>query len=165
MIAFPESIAGPELSNTPEDNERLGDEIARLAAHLHAATYQLLVLIRQFDERGGWGGGFLSCAQWLSWRTGIGPGPAREKVRVAKALAVLPRLSEAMSKGQLSYSKVRAITRVATPQNESDLLEVARCSHGCPYRKTGEDLAVCRSSRRCGGGAPTTPEPPSHSVS
>ena len=135
MIAFPESIAGPELSNTPEDNERLGDEIARLAAHLHAATYQLLVLIRQFDERGGWGGGFLSCAQWLSWRTGIGPGPAREKVRVAKALAVLPRLSEAMSKGQLSYSKVRAITRVATPQNESDLLEVARCSTAAHIEK------------------------------
>ena len=56
------------------ETERLGDEIARLAAHLHAATYRLLVLIREFDEREGWGGGFRSCADWLSWRTGIAPG-------------------------------------------------------------------------------------------
>jgi hypothetical protein len=108
------------------ETERLGDEIARLAAHLHAATYHLLVLIREFDEREGWGGGFLSCAHWLSWRTGISPGPAREKVRAAKALAVLPLISGAMARGELSYSKVRALTRVATPDNEADLLEVAR---------------------------------------
>ena len=123
------------LTTSPADTERLGDEIARLAAHLHAATYQLLVLIREFDERGGWGGGFLSCAQWLSWRTGIGPGPAREKVRVAKALASLPHLSKAMAKGQMSYSKVRALTRVATPQNEAELLEVARCSTAAHIEK------------------------------
>ena len=69
--------------------EDLGDEIARLSAHLNAATYQLLVLIREFDSREGWGNGFLSCAHWLSWRTGISARPAREKVRVARALAPL----------------------------------------------------------------------------
>ncbi len=106
--------------------ERLGDEIATLAAHIHAATYRLLVLIREFDERKGWGWGFRSCAHWLSWRTGIAPGPAREKVRVAGALASLPRISEAMSRGELSYSRVRAMTRVATPENEEELVNVAR---------------------------------------
>ncbi|MGD2124379.1 MAG: DUF222 domain-containing protein, partial [Gemmatimonadota bacterium] len=124
MIAFahdPHTTPG-----SPADLERLGDEIARLAAHLHAATYRLLVLIREFDEREGWGPGFRSCAQWLSWRTGIGPGAAREKVRVARALAVLPGLSEAMARGELSFSKVRALTRVANPDNEKELLEVAR---------------------------------------
>ncbi len=115
-LAPPESVT---------DTESIGDEIARLAAHLNAATYQLLVLIREFDEREGWGDGFLSCAHWLSWRTGISPRPAREKVRVARALAPLGRISEAMARGTLSYSKVRALTRVATPQNEGDLLEVA----------------------------------------
>jgi len=121
MIAFPDTIQA--TSHT----ERLGDEIARLAAHLHAATYHLLVLIREFDEREGWGGGgFLSCAHWLSWRTGISAGPAREKVRVARALPSLPLISGAMAQGQLSYSKVRAMTRVASPENEADLLEVAR---------------------------------------
>ena len=57
--------------------ERLGDEIAELAAHIHAATYRLLVLIREFDQREGWGTGFKTCAHWLSWRTGIALGPAR----------------------------------------------------------------------------------------
>jgi hypothetical protein len=108
------------------DVEALGDEIARLAAHVHAATYRLLELLRAFDEAGGCGGGFRSCAQWLSWRTGIGPGPAREKVRVARALGALPRISEAMAGGELSYSKVRALTRVATGENEGELLEVGR---------------------------------------
>ena len=112
--------------DVPENTEALGDEIARLAAHLHAATFRLLTLIREFDEREGWAHGFRSCAEWLSWRTGIAPGPAREKVRVARALGSLPHISGAMARGEMSYSKVRALTRVATPENESELLDVAR---------------------------------------
>ncbi|MCH7565749.1 MAG: DUF222 domain-containing protein [Gemmatimonadetes bacterium] len=111
--------------NRLADTERLGDEIARLAAHLHAATYRLLVLIREFDERQGWGDGFRSCADWLSWRTGIAPGAAREKVRVARALADLPLMSAGMERGELSFSKARAMSRVATAENEAELVEVA----------------------------------------
>ena len=107
------------------DLERLGEEIAELAAHLHAVTYRLLVRLREFDEVGGWSG-FLSCAHWLSWRTGIASGAAREKVRVARALAGLPQLAAAMERGQLSFSKVRALTRIATPANEATMLELAR---------------------------------------
>jgi 5-methylcytosine-specific restriction endonuclease McrA len=126
MIDFA-TKAPNSLPRTPaEELERLGDEIARLAAHLHAATYELLVLIRTFDEKGGWGGGFRSCGHWLSWRTGIGPGAAREKVRVARALAKLPLTSSAMARGELSFAKARAITRVATPDNESHLVELSR---------------------------------------
>ena len=110
----------------PSDLDRLGDRIAELAARIQAATYALLVLIRQFDEQGGWQqGGFSSCAHWLSWRTGLAPGAAREKVRVAHALAALPLISSAMQRGQVSYSKVRALTRVATPESEAALLDVA----------------------------------------
>ena len=69
---------------------RLGDEIATLAARLHSATYQLLVLLREFDACDGWSNVWLSCAHWLHWRTGIDLGAAREKVRVARALTVLP---------------------------------------------------------------------------
>jgi hypothetical protein len=117
----------PTTTPAADDIELLGDRIAEIAAHLHAATYQLLTLLREFDEREGWGGGgFLSCAHWLSWRTGIGGGAAREKVRVARALAALPHVSGAMRRGQLSFAKVRAITRVATPENEAQLLELAR---------------------------------------
>jgi len=104
--------------------ERLGDRIAELASRIQAATYELLVLIRDFDTRGAWSG-FASCAVWLSWRTGLAPGAAREHVRVAQALAGLPKLSDAMRRGRISYSKVRAVTRVATPETEQTLLDVA----------------------------------------
>ena len=102
----------------------LGDRIAELSARIHAATWELLSLIRQFDERNGWAG-CTSCAEWLGWRTGLEPGAAREHVRVARALADLPKLSGAMRRGRVSYSKMRAVTRVATPETEDDLLNVA----------------------------------------
>jgi hypothetical protein len=106
--------------------DRLGDEIAELSAHLDAATARLLALIREFDARGGWNTGFRSCAAWLGWRVGLNKGAAREWVRVARALGTLPRLTEALSRGELSYSKVRALTRVATPETEARLLAVGR---------------------------------------
>ena len=106
--------------------DRLGDEIAELSAHLDAATARLLTLIREFDARGGWNSGFRSCAEWLAWRVGLDVGAARERVRVARALATLPLLSDALACGQLSYAKVRALTRVATPETEARLLAVGR---------------------------------------
>ena len=106
---------------------QVGDEIASLSAHLQAAAWQLLRLIREFDAGEGWHEeGFKSCAAWLSWRTGVTPGAAREKVRVARALEALPRLSEGLRRGELSYSVARALTRVATPENEAELVQVAR---------------------------------------
>jgi Domain of unknown function (DUF222) len=123
------NIEGPSFLSTHPNNielERLGDEIAELAAHLDAATARLLDLIREFNARGGWGNGFRSCAAWLSWRVGLEPGAAREHVRVARALGSLPRLREALARGELSYSKVRALTRVATPETEERLLAVGR---------------------------------------
>jgi 5-methylcytosine-specific restriction endonuclease McrA len=106
--------------------ERLGDEIAELSAHLDAATARLLDLIREFDAQEGWSNGFRSCADWLSWRVGLDKGAARERVRVARALGTLPRLARAFAGGEISYSKVRALTRVATPETEVQLLGVAR---------------------------------------
>src|SRR5258706_1923613 len=106
--------------------DRLGDEIAELSAHLEAATARLLDLIREFDARAGWNNGFRSCAAWLSWRVGYAPGAAREHVRVARALATLPLLSQALARGELSYAKVRELTRVATRETEARLLAVGR---------------------------------------
>jgi hypothetical protein len=106
--------------------DRLGDEIAELSVHLEAATARLLDLIREFDARGGWNNGFRSCAEWLSWRVGLDLGAARQKVRVARALGTLPRIAHALAHGELSYAKVRALTRVATPETEERLLAVGR---------------------------------------
>ena len=106
--------------------DQLGDEIAELSTHLDAATARLLDLIREFDIRQGWNTGFHSCAAWLSWRVGLEMGAARERVRVARALETLPRLAEALARGQLSYAKVRALRRVATPKEEEKLLAIGR---------------------------------------
>ncbi len=108
------------------DLDQLGDEIAELSAHLDAATARLLVLLREFDAQGGWANGARSCAEWLSWRVGLDLGAARERVRVARALGGLPQLAAALERGELSYSKVRALTRVATPETEARLLAVGR---------------------------------------
>jgi len=118
----------PTLHPEVEALERLGDEIAVLSAHISVATARLLDLIRDFDARGGWGhAGARSCAEWLSWRVAMNIGAAREHVRVARALPRLPLISAAFARGQISYSKARALTRVATPDTEERLLTVARC--------------------------------------
>ena len=104
----------------------------------------------EFDEQNGWNTGFLSCAHWLSWRTGIDMGAAREKVRVAKALDALPRLSGAMQRGEISYAKVRALTRVATPENEERCSTSPYTANGRPGGARGARMAPLRSA---GGGA------------
>jgi hypothetical protein len=135
---------------------QLEDEITELAAHLNAATYRLLALIAEFDARGGWGGaGLKSCAHWLNWKCGIALGAAREKVRVAHALEDLPLISAALRSGRLSYSKARALTRVATPQNEDYLMMIA--DHGTAsqverlvrqYRRVQRAEALAQENQR-----------------
>ena len=107
--------------------EQLGEAIAELSAHLEAATTRLLSLIREFDAQGGWTG-FRSCAAWLGWKVGLTPGAAREKVRVARALGALPQLAAALGRGELSYAKVRALTRIATLETEARLLALAQAA-------------------------------------
>src|SRR6187200_658485 len=105
--------------------DELGETIACAAAALDRGEHTLLTALRQFDEVDGWHHqGALSLPMWLSWRIGMTPAVAREKVRVAKALAQLPAIDGALSQGLVSYSKVRAMTRVATPENERTLLEM-----------------------------------------
>ena len=105
----------------------MADELRRQAAHIAAAEYRWLRLLAEFDEAGGWvDEGVRSCAAWLSWAVGMSPEVAREKVRVARALTTLPKVSAAYEQGRISYSKVRAITRVANPLNEELLVTYAQ---------------------------------------
>lgn len=104
----------------------LEDALTTLAGDLNAATCRFLVLLGEFDARQGWAlEGVRSCAHWLTWRCGLGSGAAREHVRVARALRDLPRTQREFAAGHLSFSKVRAITRLATPDRETDLVEMA----------------------------------------
>jgi len=114
------------------EGDKLGAEITELCSYIYAATYQLLLKIREFDENEYWAvGGVCSCAHWLNFKCGIGMNAAREKVRVAHALVDLPLISEAFRKGRVSYSKVRAMTRIADETNEDYLLMIA--NHGTAH--------------------------------
>jgi len=116
----------PSLDNLEESNDQLSDQITTLAGQINAATYRFLKLIAEFDRRNAWAGyGLRSCAHWLNWKCGIAMSPAREKVRTARALEGLPNINEAFQTGELSFSKVRAMTRIATEENEDYLLNIA----------------------------------------
>jgi hypothetical protein len=137
----------------PRSTDEIEEEIAELCIHIDAATYRLLRAIAEFDRREAWGWGFQSTAHWLTWRVGIDLVTAREKVRVARALDRLPRISDTFRQGKVSYSKVRAMTRIATPENEGYLLYIAENGTASDvetlvraYRRAtrGEDVAEAR---------------------
>ena len=118
----------PSDPRSGDDDElrKIGDRIAELAADINTAEARMMALIADFDRRGGWKDGFGSCAEWLAWKIGTTIGPARERVRAARALENLPQTADALRDGTISYAKVRALTRVATPESETKLLEFAR---------------------------------------
>ncbi|HVM10079.1 MAG TPA: DUF222 domain-containing protein [Acidimicrobiales bacterium] len=115
---------GVEAAALPR--ERLEAELCLLAAHDTSLMYRRLVMLAEFERRelaGSWG--MASTAAWLSWQTGLDTRTAREQVRVARRLPSLSLVSEAMARGLLSYSKVRALTRFATAAAEAELVELA----------------------------------------
>ena len=140
--------------------ERLEERICELAAHLAAGTCRFLQLVAEFDARGGWATWDLpSCAAWLAWKCQVAPGTAREQVRVARALASLPRITAEFAAGRMSYAKVRALTRIATTATEADLAEIAgpmsRSASGSPPRS-----ASGSPPRSASGSPPRTAKPP-----
>src|SRR5688572_17120264 len=124
--------------------DELAADICTLTGHINAANHRWLMLIAEFDRRNGWADSATqSCAHWLNWKCGIAMGAAREKVRVARALENLPKVTAAMACGKLSYSKVREITRIACAETEDYLLMIAE--HG-----TAQHVEkLVRAYRRC----------------
>ena len=118
--------ASPAASPAGVPLERLEAQICELAGHLAAATCRFLVLLADFDARRGWASWEMtSCAAWLSWKCQMSSGTAREHVRVARALRDLPVIRGEFAAARLSYAKVRALTRIATPATEAGLAEIA----------------------------------------
>jgi Domain of unknown function (DUF222)/HNH endonuclease len=131
-LAQPGSDPGSTLTVPGHDDpapaplERLEAQICELAGHLAAATCRFLVLLGDFDARRGWADwDMTSCAAWLSWKCQMSSGTAREHVRVARTLRDLPVIRTEFAAGRLSYAKVRALTRIATPDTEAGLAEIA----------------------------------------
>ena len=134
----PSSNGVPSGAGEDGDDELflLGERIADLAARINSAESRMMTLIADFDRRGGWQDSFSSCAEWLAWRIGIKIGPARERVRTARALEGLPQTADALKEGRISYAKVRALTRVAKPGNEGELLEFALAGSAAKLERT-----------------------------
>ena len=127
----------PSSDENDDELYRLGERIAALAERINAAEARMMTLIADFDRRGGWkDGGYSSCAEWLAWRLGMKIGPARERVRAARALENLPQTADALASGTISYTKVRALMRVATPEQEAELLKFARASSAAKLERT-----------------------------
>jgi len=115
-----------------EKSERLGAEISELCSYIYAAEHRFLTLLREFDEEKSWQWlGFPTCASWLNFKCSMGMNTARERVRVANALGKLPKIDARFATGALSYSKVRAMTRIADESIEDYLLMIAK--YGTAY--------------------------------
>lgn len=117
-------------------DDQLTDEITTWAGRIAAAEAHLIDLVAELDRRGSWfGPGLLSTAHWLSWRLGMGLKAAHERVRVARALPTLPLTNDAFHAGRLSWTQVRAVTRVASADDETTYLECARHASGAQLEK------------------------------
>ncbi|MCY3813292.1 MAG: DUF222 domain-containing protein [Gammaproteobacteria bacterium] len=119
----------PELDFIPDDPAELRCAVTDMAAHINVADWRFIKLVAAMDCRRGWDErGYCNLGNWLDHRCGLGPCAARERIRIGRALARLPRVDAAFRDGILSYSKVRAITRVATRETEAMLLSIAHRS-------------------------------------
>lgn len=117
-------------------DDALEAELCALASRIAAAESRFLDLVAELDGRGSWASwGLRSAAHWLSWRCGMRLGAARERVRVARSLQRLPVVHAAFAAGELSYCKVRALTRVATPATEQQLVELATVATGAQLER------------------------------
>ncbi|MCH7854693.1 MAG: DUF222 domain-containing protein [Proteobacteria bacterium] len=142
------------VKTSPVSIDELDHAIVSCAARINAATYELLLLVRQFDERAGflrWG--LDNCAEWLAWRCDLSLITAKEKLRTAHALKALPAISEAFSVGELSYTKVRELTRVANRDNEQYLLDFAlrttatHVAQRCRELRMGDEASIDTAAR------------------
>ncbi len=152
----PEPAADPLISETdsdhldfiPDDPAELRRAVTRMAAHINLADWRFVKLIAAMDRTRGWReGGYCNLGNWLDHRCGLGPCASRERIRIGRALAKLPRIDAAFRDGAISYSKVRAITRVATPHTEAMLLAIAEGSSAAQLE------SLVRTYERVGGSA------------
>lgn len=151
-------------ARTPDANlgaltdEALEAALCTHASHIAAAECRFVLMVAEVDRRGLWADqGARTCAHWLSWRCGLSAGVAREHIRVGRALGELPRTKDAFERGEISYSKVRAVTRIATPEMEAELLEMATLATASQletivsaFRRARADEGTSALGRHCG---------------
>ena len=139
--------AGPRhLDFIPDDPAELRRAVTDMAARINLADWRFIKLIAAMERTRGWrDGGYCNLGNWLDHRCGLGPCAARERIRIGRALERLPRIDAAFRDGAISYSKVRAITRVATPETDAMLLAIAEGSSAAQLE------SLVRTYERVGG--------------
>jgi hypothetical protein len=142
------NLALPSVPSFDDKVEILGRQITLLAGQINAANHRLLKLIAEFDRRKGWCSDGTVRSHWLNWKCGIALVAAREKVRVARCLEELPLIDAAFAAGEISYSKVRAMTRVATPENEEYLLYIAHYGTASHVEQVDDTIAEGEQERK-----------------
>ena len=141
---YPENSLERSLQRRARSAE-LEPQIIKLAGEINAADYRFLKLLAEFDDNHGWwGDGIKSFTHWLNYMIGLNEVVAREKVRVARALTDLPLIDEAFRLGKLSYSKVRAITRIGTPNNQDFLLMIAEYGTASHIEQLARKYRLCQ---------------------
>ena len=139
-------LESDDLDFIPDDPAELRRAVAGMAARINLADWRFVKLIAAMDRARAWReGGYCSLGNWLDHRCGLGPCAARERIRIARALEKLPRVDAAFRDGTVSYSKVRAVTRVATRETEAMLLAIAEESSAASLE------SLMRTYERTGG--------------
>ena len=145
-------VAQPKtLDFIPDNNTDLRSAVVNMAAGINLADWKFIKLIVAMYRSRAWSeAGYCSLSNWLDHRCGLGPVASRERVRIGLALTRLPCLDQAFQNGEISYSKVRTVTRIANPETERFLLALARTSSAFELER------VVRTYERSGGAAAPT---------
>ena len=110
-----------------EEWARIDQKLRGIAARRAALDAEEANLLRYAEELKLWRAyGFGSLLEYMERAMGYAPHTATERLRVARALAELPLLTEALERGELAHSAVRELSRVAVPETEATWLEAAQ---------------------------------------
>jgi hypothetical protein len=146
VLPVPSDASAPFAGLVSLSNQDVQDQVTTWAGRMAAGEAQLLLYVGELDVRNAWSGhGVLSCAHWLSWRCGMGAKVASDRVRIARALRTLPKTFAAFAAGQVSFTQVRAITRVAVPEDEAKYLGIAKAATGQQLERLVRGIRRARS--------------------
>ncbi|HYJ11417.1 MAG TPA: hypothetical protein VEX18_20485, partial [Polyangiaceae bacterium] len=110
----------------PAEWERVHDQLLRLARSRAGLDFEEGRWLLRACQSGVHARlGFGSFGEYVGRLFGYGARLVQEKLRVAEALERLPAFAEALKQGQICWSALRELTRVATPQTEADWLFAA----------------------------------------
>lgn len=122
------------------DARPLSSELHEIVHAWASSQHRLVVVAADFADSVEWvAAGSPTAAHWLAAAADVEPCTAREWIRIGKRLRSLPAIAAAFESGEISYSKVRTATRLATPENEVELVKIA---NDVPAGELGRALAL-----------------------